>query len=287
MSNFFLSNIHSDFDGYQNLINLYSMYKDNTWGIINVSLDVWLDANLCSALGGIMDLHKENMHDIRFHNIAPNIESILQKNEFLTYFSYPRIRDTYNTTIRYLKLSPRNGRYFFSYIKNELLERSELPDLSKILKENIAELIYEIFVNAQMHSETKHIYTCGQFFPKKKFIIFSVVDTGIGFRKKINDTFNKNLDSIQAVKWAFTDSHSTKKNISGGLGLALLEEFIRINKGEIEVVSDSAYYKISASGNQEKKFDGSFPGSMITMKFNTDDDSIYCLKNELNDNDVF
>ncbi|MDR4507873.1 MAG: hypothetical protein MRJ65_06500 [Candidatus Brocadiaceae bacterium] len=43
----------------------------------------------------------------------------------------------------------------------------------------ITESIYEIFVNAQIHSETDFIYTCGQFFPNKHMIEFTIKDTGI------------------------------------------------------------------------------------------------------------
>ena len=35
------------------------------------------------------------------------------------------------------------------------------------VKEKVIEAIYEIFVNAQIHSETQLIYTCSQFFPNK------------------------------------------------------------------------------------------------------------------------
>jgi len=101
--------------------------------------------------------------------------------------------------------------------------------MTEALKRKISESIYEIFVNAQMHSKSEYIYTCGQFYPKKQKIAFTIVDMGQGFKANINNRFRHNLSSIQAIKWATENGSTTKTDAPGGIGLAILKEFITMN----------------------------------------------------------
>lgn len=284
---FHLSNIDTSFESYQSLINLYSSYKNNFLSEIEISISRWFAANLSSALGGILDKFILNFNSIYFKFYQENIESILKRNSFLSYYGYEKLEDYNNTTIKYLKLKPSDGRYFHNYITNELLKRPELPLMSAPLKKKISESIYEIFVNAQMHSETNFIYTCGQFYPRDQKIEFTITDTGIGFRERINRRFGKNLSSVQALKWAINDGNSTKKDVSGGIGLAILKEFITKNKGKLQIVSDDGFYQYSSNGEATVQFNGSFPGTIVNMQFRTDDVFSYSLASEANTENIF
>lgn len=287
MGNFILKNTHSDYKGYQQLITQYQLNKHDKFNKISVQMDVWFDAPLSASLGGILDILKENLNEINIENIHHNIEHVLKKNNFLSYYSYMRELDEYNTTIAYQKLKPTDGRFFFSYIKNKLLKRPELPHLSAVLKDKIAEVIFEIFTNAQIHSNSKQIYTCGQFFPSKNTIEFSIVDTGIGFKKRINADLNENFTAEQAIRWAFEDRNTTKRDIPGGIGLALLKEFIALNEGEITVVSNDGFYKFDSQGETACSFNGEYPGTIVNMRFNTNDNCSYASKNETDNDDIF
>jgi len=242
---------------------------------------------MCSAFGAILDILSNQLNNIKLDNISPGVERILQKNDFLSYFDRERISDNFHTTIRYLKLKPTDGKYFNSYVVNELLGRNELPRMSELVKEKMAETIYEIFVNAQIHSESGFIYTCGQFYPKENRIEFTITDIGIGFKKKVNQRFNSNLTSTQAIQWATQDKNTTKIDISGGIGLALLKEFIAKNHGKMQIVSDDGYYEFSAEGEHIHLFNGQFPGTIVNLQIRTDDSSSYVLKKEINNNDIF
>ena len=155
------------------------------------------------------------------------------------------------------------------------------------LKKKITESIYEIFVNTQIHSETDFIYTCGQFFPKKHTIEFTVTDTGIGFKNRVNRKFHRNLSSVQAITWAIRDRNSTKQGISGGIGLAILREFVTRNEGKIQIISDDGFYQLDSQGEQTRQFSGSFPGTIINMLFRTDDVASYSLISEVSLDDLF
>lgn len=282
-----LTEIQTDYDSFAQIIDLYHNYQKDMFGIIGLSFQNWFGANMSSPLGAVLDLLEANLNTIRIeYSPASPIHKILSKNDFLSHYGYKRAPDTNNTTIKYLKLKPSDGRYFHTYIVNELLTRSELPSMSTGLKKKIIEAIYEIFVNAQSHSGTKFIYTCGQFFPKKNEIEFTLTDTGDGFRKVINRRFNKNLSAIQTIKWATQEGHSTKIDVPGGIGLAILKEFIVKNQGKIQIISDDGYYEYSRKGEAMRSFQKPFPGSVLNVQFRTNDTHSYKLLNEIN-GDIF
>lgn len=186
-----------------------------------------------------------------------------------------------------MKLKPTDGKYFNTYVVEELIGRAELPRMSALVKEKITEAIYEIFVNAQIHSNSKHIYTCGQFFPRDDKIEFTIVDVGIGFKRKVNERFNSNLSSIQAINWATQDKNTTKIGVTGGIGLALLKEFIGKNGGKMQIISDDGFYQYDVLGEQMNLFNGSFPGTIVNLQFRTNDNSSYVLKSEFDNKDIF
>lgn len=282
-----LYNIDGSFTSYKQLIELYHNNREIDFSTITISLRQWFAANMSAALGAVLDKLQDNFNTIEFTNIEQGIERILQKNNFLSFFNFPSVVDNYHTTIRYLKLKPTDGKFFNNYVFNELLGRDELPKMSVGARNKIAEAIYEIFVNAQIHSETEHIYTCGQFYPWKDKIEFTIVDVGIGFKNRVNRRFNSKLNAVQAIKWAMQDRSTTKVGISGGIGLAFLKEFIGLNKGKIQIISNDGFYQYSKQGEEIKLFDREFPGTIVNLQFRTNDRSSYILKKEVDINDIF
>lgn len=284
-----LDRINSTFESYQQLILLYESKKDLLMNEVSIAINGFFAANMCASLGAIADLLKENLNNIQFTFSESNTETILRKNDFLTYYGNGREIDSNNTTIRFQKLKSTDGKYFKNYVINELIEghSSDLPKMTLGVKERIIEAIYEIYVNAQIHSQTNFIYTCGQFFPSNNKIEFTIVDTGIGFKDKINKRFNRKLTSNQAIQWAVQDKKTTKIDISGGIGLAVLKEFITVNKGKMQIISKEGFYQYDENGESVRTFIGEFPGTIVNLQFRTDDINNYLLKSELDINDIF
>lgn len=284
-----LTSINNEYNSYQCLISFYEKYKNELFSDIHIELNHFFAANMSAALGAILDKFTSNLNDIHFDFIAPQIERILLKNDFLTYYGKERALDLNNTTIKFQKLKTTDGKYFKSYVIDELIDghTSDFPKMSQAVKERMIEAIYEIFVNAQIHSNTEFIYTCGQFFPNKNKIEFTIVDTGIGFKNKINNRFNSDLSATQAIKWAVQDKKTTKEGISGGIGLAVLKEFIELNKGKMQIISNEGFYQYDTEGEITRSFIGEFPGTIVNLQFRTNDNSSYLLKSEIDINDIF
>ena len=69
-----------------------------------------------------------------------------------------------------------------------------------------------------------------------------------------------------------TEGNTTKTgNQPGGLGLKLLKDFIRMNKGKLQI----AFSKISttnyATGDNCMKLNHDFPGTCVNIEINTQD----------------
>jgi len=116
-------NIHNDLKGYNQLVKFYVKHKDDLFENFEIELIQWFDANLSAFMGAIFDKIKNNgLNNIKFINIYNDIQTILQKNGFLSFYEYERIYDTYQSTIEYKKLKPQDGRYFNNYLEKELLD---------------------------------------------------------------------------------------------------------------------------------------------------------------------
>jgi hypothetical protein len=139
-----LANINNTFESYQNLISFYNQDKDTFLSEIHLGLSNFFAANMSSALGAILDKFTANLNDIYFDYLSPQIESILLRNDFLTYYGRRRSIDINNTTIKFQKLKPTDGKFFKNYVIEELIEGhiADLPKMSKGVKEKIVEAIY-------------------------------------------------------------------------------------------------------------------------------------------------
>lgn len=285
MEDFFFNDINTSLKSYEQFGKFYEQFKNSFFESINIHLNNWFGANMSAVLGGLLDkISEKNFISIKSNN--QSIITILQKNTFLANYGYSQLQDLNSTTIKYLKLKSNESRFFNSYINTELLSKEDLPEMTDALKKKISESIYEIFVNAQTHSKSEYIYTCGQFFPAKNKIEFTIVDMGQGFKKTINERFNQNLSSIQAIKWALMDHHTTKTDAPGGIGLAILKEFIKLNKGKFQIISYDGFYE---SVEDEKFFQlqNPFPGTIINMEFITNDPFSYKLSSVVDIDNIF
>jgi len=282
-----LSNVHSLPADYARISKLYDDNKGKIFEDIPIKLSCWFDANMAAPLGAVLDLLEGDLNSIVFKEINSEIKVILQKNGFLSHFGYPNQADGHGITIQYKKMKPGDGRYFREYVTTQFLNRQELPNMSGSLRKKMTEAMLELFVNTQIHSETKHVYTCGQFYPRRHTIEFCIVDTGIGFKQKFKKRFNKDISSVEAIRWAVKDKNTTKINIPGGIGLALLSEFIQLNKGRLQIVSGDGFYQYNGLGEKTEKLNKRFPGTVVSVLFRTDDTHNYSLVSEENKTSLF
>lgn len=155
--------------------------------------------------------------------------------------------------------------------------------------------IFEIFENARTHGKCELIYTCGQYYPNKNppRIDTTIVDLGFTIKKNVNDflihrrekPFNLGYNAIQ---WAIQKGNTTKTgSISGGLGLDLVLEFLKLNNGKIQIVSSDGYWEFRKGDFIKGPFTLGFPGTIVNIEVNINDTYHYRLKEEVSFYDIF
>ena len=286
-----LPEIRHSYSGFEALAQLYEETKECFLDQIQIDMKrvTWLDADMCAALGAILYRLGDNLNSITLTDVPGDVERILSKNGFLSNYGRERIPDTWGTTIPYRRFNAKDDRYFAAYVEEEFIHRSEMPSMSSGLVKKLRESVFEIFGNAVIHSRTKlGIFSCGQYFPKRDRLDFSVADLGVGIRRNIKDNLGLEMSSEDAIEWATKGSNTTKRGrIPGGLGLKILSEFIRLNGGRLQIVSDKGYWSFGKDGARKDRLESSFPGTVVTIEIDTSDVRSYVLKSELSETDVF
>lgn len=278
-----IDDIRSTFEGFSRLADLAAEVGDCSFDTIEVDMTStsWIDANMSAPLGVLFARWSDALNTVQPVGLRPGVEAILAKNLFLVGYGFPERPDTYGTVIPFRRFKPDDNRYFVAYINKHLVGKG-IPKMSEGLGRRFKDSLLEIFVNAAMHSETTvGIMACGQFFPTQHRLDFCIADAGIGIRRKIRKELNLAMKSDRAIHWALEDGNTTRKgSIPGGLGLKLLREFIALNKGCIQIVSDRGFWRFDAQGETLMRMPHSFPGTVVNLEINTADTNSYCLSSE-------
>jgi len=256
---------------------------------LDLSFCSFFEANMAAPLYAVIARLRDELNDVTITNVPVGVSTILRKNKFLSVFNQPELTDTNQTTLPFKILKLTAGDQFNDYLDTYMRGRG-IPTMSEALTKRFRQSLFEMFLNATIHSQSKAgIFVCGQFYPNKHRLDFTIADAGVGIRENVRRyTGNEKLNSRKAIEWAMTEGNTTKTgNQPGGLGLKLIKDFIQMNGGKIQVVSRFGYYKFSANGEFTQKMNNDFPGTCINIEINTEDTSSYCLKSELKSEDIF
>jgi len=183
------------------------------------------------------------------------------------------------------KLQKKNKTMLFHNIEKNQIERylddllSCIPvNLEQNLKGLLSTSIIEVFNNAFEHGKPdKGVYCSGKFDSSKKNFIFSLYDAGIGIKQNVGEYLKSSISDKFAVEWALSENNSTRinKNIPGGNGLKLIEQFINANHGKIYMLSGNALCKIVDSKRIIDELDNPIQGTLFIMDIKTDKTNKY------------
>lgn len=242
----------------------------------------FIEGNICAILGMVIDYFSYTKK-VEVINIKQEIIDFFGKNCFSEKINLCFCEDKYHTSIRYKEFSEnRDDDKIGEYIE-EVLENRGFSLQNDIIKERLTNCIFELFENAYFHGKTNAIYTCGQFFPQKKKLIFSIVDLGKTIPENVLKK-EKFIRDCECIEWAMRYLNSTKELVNGypgGSGLFLLEEFIAERNGWVQVISRNGIY--------EKRFkhdtiiyindlEHSFPGTIITFCIEYKNDNMFYIQ---------
>lgn len=139
--------------------------------------------------------------------------------------------------------------------------------------------VVEALNNITDHAKSKVSgFVATQYFPKNTKLVISICDFGIGIPNNVNEYLKREgkpkLDNVAALEQAVFQGFSTfSKPHNRGYGLDTILSIVKASNGEIEIVSNKAYYSQQIVHNSVKKMKHelgfSFPGTYLIIKLNT------------------
>lgn len=265
---------------------------------MNTERDITLDFNNCSFLepnavaflGGLVRLLQLNNRQVFFRaDRSSSAFKFLSKNGFLDNLSDIGSTTTSNTAIPFRQDIDKDKDDIISYLSHAWLEGHNLK-LSDKLRNELAGKVWEIYDNAFSHAESPvGIISYGQFYPNLKLLKLTVIDFGVGIPHNVRAFLeNPNYPANTAMEWAFTFGNTTQTGgISRGLGLDLLKDFIKLNKGKLEVFSHEGYTVLNSEREEYKIHEPYFGGTLVNITFNCDaDKTSYKFEGEIDEVDI-
>ncbi|MBW7877367.1 MAG: ATP-binding protein [Candidatus Cloacimonetes bacterium] len=282
--------VYSDFNGFSAVAKLAQETSKLVWD--SAELDFgrckFFDANMSAPLYVVVTRLRDELNEVSIQNLPVQIEEILRKNCFLEVLNLRQMQDTNHTTLPFKIFKTHAVEQFYDYLKQYVPDKGA-SIMSKMLNKRFFQSILEVFSNAFVHSESvSGVFVCGQFFPKKHKLNFTIADAGVGIREKVRRFTGLRMSSCKAIEWALVEGHSTRNSQHpGGLGLKLIKDFINTNQGRLQIVSRFGFYEFSSKGQSVNKMPYDFPGTCVNIEINTHDQGSFSLVPALNGDSIF
>lgn len=272
--------LNPDYRTIENIINLQD-------SVLSSTKDVVITFNGCkfispiflAVLGGLTKLGEESNISIKLDLDTiddKKVEEYMRTSGFVNYLNPDlKINLSNANAIAFKKFELddfSNDEIIYKYI-NEIINLIPI-NMSEDLKNEMIGKIYEIFANAFEHSNSGiGLYCCGHFFPRKNELYFCVYDGGVGIPQNVRLFHeNKNIESDEALKWAFKAGNTTATEVGfpRGLGLDFLKNFIKLNNGYIKIYSNDSHGDISKADEIYSNMNKNLVGTLFIMKVNAD-----------------
>lgn len=239
---------------------------------LDLSKPIHVDANLSALILALLNkLFIER--NVRVYVELGEKSDVFFRNGFISHLkgkgNVNEYEDDRKSTIALTTFNPDQSELFCGYLKNNFFNHRGLENLDKNLKKKLRLNYIEVFNNVELHAESKYkVFCCGQYFPERHVLKFTLIDLGEGFLKKINKyTGGKIKDDNSAIIWSTQDFNSTKSVEfgPGGTGLKELIKFCNSNNGSLHICSGLGYVQILNNKTLEYKLPQPFPGSLVNI----------------------
>lgn len=282
----------ADFDVLFNLWN--QVNNDNLDVTFEFSQCNFLRHNAVAFLGGLARLIEERHVKVTldWSTLKNNwVRTNLAQNGFMAAFGHSSGPWSGNS-IPYREDLRQDKAVLVDYLKTKWLGRGWVH-VSERLRDEIVGRVWEIYANAFEHGQSPvGIFSCGQHYPDHHELKLTVVDFGVGIPSNVRLFFKdkpraESLSAASCLKWAFQRGTTTKPNgTSRGMGLDLLKEFVKLNKGKLEIFSHEGYALIDESHEIFMNRQTFFEGTLVNITLRCDE-SYYHFASETTDEPLF
>lgn len=249
----------------------------------------FLRQNAVAFLGGLARLirHRGGQAEFAWDTLGAAVNANLAQNGFKAAFGGAEAAWVGNS-IPFIEHPEANAHGFADYLAARWLGRGWIG-VSPGLRDAIIGKMAEIYVNAFDHSHSPiGVFCCGQHFPNLGELQLTLVDFGVGIPSNVrhftgHDPTAQPYTAASCMAWAFQPGTSTKSSaVPGprGLGLDLLQAFVRQNGGRLEMFSHEGHTLIADGTITHGDRPTFFEGTLVNISLRCDE-TYYCLPTEL------
>ncbi len=277
MSKFQLFTLDNSYLSYCILADLF--YVSSGLGRQTVELHItdFASGNMCAILGLLASNLEAIGSELSITSNRYPVMRTLVGNGFLRQHKRERTSREDNRAISYRKLRPADSKYFNLLFAQDLASAHAAAgspmgdDLLLAIRLSAAEL----FANTQQHSQATWVHSCGLFFPEKGRFEFTLADDGIGIHSSLGGELSTPENHPDWLLEALRQGATSREKITGGIGLPLILQLLRLNHGKLQMVSGRGFLHWDTSGFQLATLPHPLPGTVITLQLNSLDRTRY------------
>jgi hypothetical protein len=248
-----------------------------------------------TLLGSFISFISKSRHSLLLDTdtIKAHVFNRLEMMDFFSIVNNPRgfqnINITKTNIVPFRMFQSKDDESIvLKYLKEDWLSKGSL-NLSPELRTSVLSSLWEIFANAFEHGESDFgVFCSGDYDKESKQLKLIVGDIGIGIVDCVRNYHQTIKSSKDAIQWALESGNSTYtanlkkvgKAQPRGLGLFVLQQFVDVNKGTLEIYTDNLSYiredrQDSFIGNNSR-----IKGSWIKVILQCDESVLYHYENE-------
>jgi hypothetical protein len=181
------------------------------------------------------------------------------------------------------------------YTDNIIAVLQSILTLSHGVRDSLHLSLNELMTNTFDHSQTPMgCFVCAQAYKGRGTVNICLTDFGIGIFKSLalSSKYSNLKNSIEAIELSIQEGVSSRKERLAGLGLTHIHRFLKVNEGQIDIISGDGwvhwnYKKEAVKQLIRKKLKTEFDGTIVNIIARADGEGLYFLKSENPEEDIF
>ncbi|BAX80658.1 hypothetical protein [Labilibaculum antarcticum] len=233
--------------------------------VLNFANTKVIESNLFAILGSVVAGLERRKNKIKLVNMQESILNLFNSKKLINGSARKYL---WKSFVKCQQFASADEEALSDYLVKRIFpERPEIK-LNQQLKMAVQLCVAEVYRNAFAHSNCKEVFIAHYYSVYNKKLIVSIVSQGRPFNLLVNKILNKNLNNVGAIEWAVEEGNTTQEDTHKGIGLYTIRQFVKQNRGRIQIMSGDGVWKQVKHRTFSKLYEKEFPGSVVSLEFN-------------------
>ena len=260
--------------GHEDLWMFHGQFLDTKNSVVKCHFpdNCFIEANMSALLLAICHKLKEtNGLAFEIGDCSGTLLDLFRRNGLISHIENDAVLKSYDyrqSTVSAQLFHLSDAQKFYDYIDHDLLSHPSLDILDADAKDMLRQGFLETFHNIEHIDSDLPLAACGQCFPTKKHLNFTLSDMGVGFLRKIRHFTEGVINTPkEAIAWAVKGGNTVREDGEGGLGLSRLRKYCEQDKRfTFIIITDGHYWKLSDGETSYRSLSYPIVGTTIHLK---------------------